>query len=182
MPPLVRQAVDAAAADGFAHSCVPPVGRLLAVLAAARPGGRLRESGTGYGVGAAWLATGMDATARLVTVEVDQRRAAAARRLLGADQRVSVLHGEWTDLREHGPYDLLFCDGGGKREDPDGVVDLLAPRGVLVLDDFAPSTTWPPTYDGQPDHVRLAYLTHRRLRATQLQVAPDMAVVLATRT
>ena len=172
----------AATADGFAHSSTPPVGRLLAVLAAARPGGRLGESGTGYGVGTAWLASGMLPTARLVTVECERRRAAAARRLFAADPRVTVLAGDWTDLREHGPFDLLFCDGGGKRDDPDAVVDLLAPGGILVLDDFTPATSWPPTYGGTTDQLRLEYLTHPRVRATEAQVAPGMAVILATRT
>jgi predicted O-methyltransferase YrrM len=48
-PELVRRAVEAAAAAGFEFSCLPATGRLLAALAAAKPGGRLAESGTGHG-------------------------------------------------------------------------------------------------------------------------------------
>lgn len=180
-PALVRAAIANAEAAGFEHSSGDATGRLLAVLAASKPGGRLGESGTGYGVGAAWLVAGMAAGARLTTVEWDVERARAARALFADDPRVTVLTGDWTALREHGPFDLLFCDGGGKRDDPDGVVELLAPGGVLVLDDFVPATTWPPRYAGEVDVLRMRYLTHAQLTATEVQVAPDMAVVVGVR-
>jgi predicted O-methyltransferase YrrM len=180
-PELVRRAVEAAAAAGFECSCLPATGRLLAALAAAKPGGRLAESGTGHGVGTAWLSAGMAGPAGLVTVEQDPARAEAARALRPADPRVSVLTGDWTLLREHGPFDVFFCDGGGKRDDPAGVIDLLAPGGVLVMDDFAPSTGWPPLFDGRPDELRLRYLLDDRLVTAEVQVAADVSVVLGTR-
>ncbi|MFE5325215.1 hypothetical protein ACFRCG_02160 [Embleya sp. NPDC056575] len=57
LPPLVRRAVEAARRHGFAFSCRPEQGRLLRVLAAGATH-RIGETGTGYGVGPAWLATG----------------------------------------------------------------------------------------------------------------------------
>lgn len=46
---------------GFAMSCQPRTGALLATLAASKPGGRILELGTGTGAGAAWLLDGMTA-------------------------------------------------------------------------------------------------------------------------
>lgn len=181
VPELVRRALANAEADGFTHSCEPGVGRLLAALAATKPAGRLAESGTGHGVGAAWLCGGMTADAALVTVERDPHRAEVARALFAGDERVRVLTADWTALRELGPFDLFFCDGGGKRDDPDGVVGLLAPGGILVLDDFAPATTWPPRYGDGVDDLRVHYLTHPLLVATEVRVTDTMAVVVGVR-
>jgi predicted O-methyltransferase YrrM len=54
LPPLVERAVDLARREGFAHSCRPEHGRLLYALAAGA--GTIGETGTGCGVGLAWLA------------------------------------------------------------------------------------------------------------------------------
>ena len=75
---------------------------------------------------------------------------------------------------------MFFCDGGGKRENPDLVISLLSPGGILVLDDFTPSPGWPPLFDGQPDELRMRYLTDPRVHACQVNASTDMTVVLAT--
>ena len=36
-----------------------------------------------------------------------------------------------------------------------------------MLDDFAPMTQWPPVYGGEPDHARLFWLEHPRLRTAE---------------
>ena len=83
MPPLVQDAVARAREAGFALSCDPAVGLLLATLAAHLPAGaRVLELGTGTGVGTAWITTGLlprtDVT--VVTVEKDPATAALAAR------------------------------------------------------------------------------------------------------
>ncbi|WP_088313917.1 O-methyltransferase [Kineosporia sp. R_H_3] len=186
VPDRAVRARAAAAATGFPWSCSDATGRLLATLAAAKPGGRVGESGTGYGVGAAWLHSGMGPAGAapagsLVTVEREPERARSAAALFADDARVRVLTGDWRLLADHGPFDVLFCDGGGKRDDPDAVVDLLAPGGVLVLDDLTPTDDWPPTYEGQVDTLRVRYLTHPALVAVQLAVAAAEGVVVAVR-
>jgi len=181
-PVLVSAAEAAGAAAGFTASCLPETGSLLAALAAAKPGGRIAESGAGYGVGSAWLATGMHGPATLLTVERDAIRVAAVRDLFAGDPRVTVLAGDWTLLREHQPYDVFFCDGGGKRDDPDGVIDLLAPGGILVLDDFVPHDgPWPPMCAGEPDLLRIHYLRSDRLVSTEVRVRADAAVLVCVR-
>ena len=50
-PPKLLDAVMAdTRATGFQNWCWPPVGALLRVMAALKPGGRLLEVGTGTGV------------------------------------------------------------------------------------------------------------------------------------
>jgi predicted O-methyltransferase YrrM len=88
-PPLVAQAHDLARQAGFPltrleagpgrpPTCLPGVGRFLAMLAAGCTGGRIGELGTGAGIGAAWLASAMPADCKLITVEIDDRLASAA--------------------------------------------------------------------------------------------------------
>ncbi|MFF5184191.1 O-methyltransferase [Streptomyces sp. NPDC000345] len=80
-------------ASGFTMSCEDRTGSLLAVLAAARPGGRILELGTGTGQGTSWRLGGMSGDTRLVTVELDPALQAVAREELGADERVTVVEG-----------------------------------------------------------------------------------------
>ena len=80
----------------FERSSIPEIGRLLTVLvAAARPRGRFAEIGTGCGVGSAWVADALGPEASLVTVELDDDRAAAVARLFADLRSVTVIHGDW---------------------------------------------------------------------------------------
>lgn len=181
VPPRVVAAESVASEAGFRKSCIPEVGRLLRLAAAAKPHGVIAESGTGVGVGTAWLRSGLGAGARLVTVERDEELARQAAGVFADDDRVSVLTGDWRLLEQHAPFDVFFCDGGGKRDDPEGVVELLAPGGLLLLDDFTPSSHWPPRFGGEVDELRLFYLTHPALDATEILTTPASSAVVAAR-
>jgi predicted O-methyltransferase YrrM len=177
LPPLVQRAVTLATTHGFPHSCSPQVGQLLCVLAASG-NGTAAESGTGYGVGTAWIRTGLPADSRVVTVEHDADRAAAAASLFADDPQVVVVAGDWHRLADFAPFYLLFCDGGGKRDDQELVIDLLQPGGLVVLDDFTVSSTWPPIFAGRRDRLREYWLTHPRLLATEvLTTAASTAII-----
>ncbi len=180
LPDLVRQAVDGAA--GFEFSCQPAQGRLLGLLAAGVTGGVIGETGTGCGVGLAWLAAAARPDVRLVSIERDPLRCAVARRLFAHDDRVTVLCGDWTELAAHGPFDLLVLDGGGQGKGAEPPLDptaWLAFGGTLVIDDFTPVTAWPPRYEGGPDKARLHWLTHPALLATEIRLTADLATVVA---
>jgi predicted O-methyltransferase YrrM len=181
VPPLVEAAAHTADRLGFPYSCRPEQGRLLRTLAAGAR--RIGETGTGCGVGLAWLAAGMPAGATAISVERDPARAAAAAGLFAEQARVTVECADWTALAEHGPFDLLVLDGGGQGKGGEAAdpVRLLRPGGVVVIDDFTPAEGRPPLHDGQPDEARLHWLEHPALRSVELPLAPDLAVLVCTR-
>lgn len=115
MPSLVARALQMAEAAAFTQSCTHEVGRLLYALAARCNRGTVAEIGTGYGVGAAWIASGLPASASLVTVEIDEARAAAARSLFSGYPNVLVLHGDWHEILAYAPFTMLFAPPPGRR-------------------------------------------------------------------
>jgi predicted O-methyltransferase YrrM len=125
----------------------PRVGALLATLAAAKPGGRLLELGTGTGHGTAWLLSGMDPTATLDSVDNDDAVVAIARRHLARDRRVTfhVTDGAlFLARRELEPFDLIYADAWpGKFSHLDRTLSLLRPGGMYVIDDLLPQANWP---------------------------------------
>jgi predicted O-methyltransferase YrrM len=182
LPPLVARAVNLARHEGFAHSCRHEHGRLLFALAAGAE--VIGETGTGCGVGLAWLASGARPGARLVSVERDTGRAARAAQLFSGVPTVTVIAGDWLEIYPHGPFDLLVLDGGahGKVSPPAADPDvLLRPGGTLVIDDLTPARDWPPRYAGGVDEARMSWLGYPGLDATELRLAPDLAALVATR-
>jgi predicted O-methyltransferase YrrM len=182
LPPLVERAVTQARNEGFACSCRPEHGRLLFALAAGAE--VIGETGTGCGVGLAWLASGARPGARLVSIELDAERAERAAALFSGCPQVTVQPGDWQEIYPQGPFDLLSLDGGahgksgGSPADPDL---LLRPGGTLVIDDLTPARDWPPRFAGQIDEARMHWLSYPGLDATELQLAPDLAALVATR-
>jgi predicted O-methyltransferase YrrM len=177
-PPLVARAWALARELGFTHSCSEATGRLLHVLAGMRGRMRVAETGTGVGYGAAWIVSALDASVPFFTAELDEGRAAAAAELLREDENVHVLEGDWHNvLPPHGPFDLLFHDGSKRRPDLDGeeTLGLVAPRGLVVLDDLTPGR------EG-PDRVREFWLGHPGLAAAEIQVSGQESVIVAVRT
>jgi predicted O-methyltransferase YrrM len=181
LPPLVRRAVAAAREAGFAKSCLPSHGRLLQLMAGGISDGVIGETGTGCGVGLAWLASGAYTGVRLVSIEHDWLLADVARGVFAGVPSVTVLHGDWTELRKSGPFGLLALDGGGQgkgTEPPACPRDWLRPGGALVLDDFTPATGWPPMHQGELDTARLYWLRHPDLLATEIRTEPDSASIV----
>jgi predicted O-methyltransferase YrrM len=183
VPTLVRQAVEAARDLDFDLCVHPASGALLATLAGGLPpGSTVVETGTGTGAGLAWMVTAAHPDVRFLSVELDGDRAAAAAELFAGRPNVTTIHGRAEEhWYEHRP-DLLVLDGGGgtgkKGDEPVDARRALAPRGTIVIDDFTPATSWPPTINGQVDDSRLHWLDHPDLHTTEVTVAPDMAVLV----
>jgi predicted O-methyltransferase YrrM len=183
LPPLVAKAVQSARLTDFDNSSRIEQGRLLSVLAGGASAS-IGETGTGTGVGLAWLVSGRGPRVRVVSVELDERRAALASTVFEGTPDVSVIHGDWTKIYDLGPFDLLVVDGGGGGKNgspPADVRRLLNPGGSIVIDDFTPMTEWPPMHNDRPDEARLAWLTHPDLISTEIRLAPDLSAIIGTR-
>jgi predicted O-methyltransferase YrrM len=149
-PPRLEAILAETRQIGFQSWCWPQVGALLRVMASLKPGGRLLEIGTGTGVGTSWLLDGMDAAARLITVDVNSKVQAVARTHLGTDPRLTILCEDAADFIRREPpnsFDLIFADGGaGKHQLLDEALALLRPGGIYICDDTKPHPMWPPEH------------------------------------
>ncbi|MEU0430333.1 class I SAM-dependent methyltransferase [Streptomyces sp. NPDC006290] len=146
--PVSLPALRAAAREaGFIRSCEERTGSLLAVLAAACPGGRILELGTGVGEGSAWLLSGMDSASHLVTIEVDEAVQKVAREELGSDPRVTFVAGDggaWLQNYDGEPFDLVFADTWpGKFSHLERALQLVALGGTYLIDDLDSQPDWP---------------------------------------
>jgi predicted O-methyltransferase YrrM len=173
VPALVARARAAAEDLNFERSCRDDDGRLLHVLAGRRGIERVAEIGTGVGVGTAWLASAMPPGVPLFSAEVDPRLAQAAAELFADDPDVHVLAVDWRlGLPPHAPFDLLFVDGGGAKDDPDAVLGLATPGATIVMDDF--SASW-----SGADARRERWLTHPRVASTMVGTGGDALALVA---
>jgi len=154
-------------------SSIPEIQSLLATLAV---GKRCAEAGTAYGEGAFAIAK----TARsLVTVENDENRAEIAKARLRGLRNVELIVGDWHDaLPPKGPFELLFLDSGGFKQAPfeEGplAIELLAPGGMLVIDDLTPGR------EGH-DPAREFLLGHSELVAAELMTTVRSSAIVAVR-
>lgn len=180
VPPLVGAAVALASSQDFDHSCAPEQGRLLSVLARGYLGGRVGETGTGCGVGLAWMVDASDATTSFVSIEIDEVRAEGTTRLFANHENVRIVNGDWKDLRAFGPFDLLVLDGGGKGKEPkidpplDPTGGWLAIGGTIILDDFTPG-------EAAHDEAREYWLNHQALQTVELLLTPSLSTLVGRR-
>ncbi len=182
IPPLVREAQALARRMKFELSCIDEVGRLLMVLAGQVRQGLVAEIGTGCGVGAAWITSGLMPDVSFLTVEIDSTRAAAAQALFERFPHVRVIHGDWHEILTAAPFAMLFPDGGkAKQLEPDLLVQSLQPGGLIVLDDLTREDTDAFKSRRSPDPVRAFWLNDRRVIATELPISSTQAAILATR-
>ncbi|WP_371578766.1 O-methyltransferase [Streptomyces sp. NBC_01314] len=161
-----------------------PEGSLLATLAATRPGGRILELGTGVGEGTAWLLGGMNATATLVTVELDDSVQAVARKRFGGDERITFVTGDggrWLDEFDGVPFDLVFADTWpGKFTHLDAALNLVAPGGAYVVDDLTPVPGRPEGHEAAVTDL-LAVLEGRSdFRTTRLAWSSGLLIAVRT--
>lgn len=174
-PPRVWRAVEETRRGEFPLACIPEVGRLLQLCSGLAGVSRVCELGTAYGIGAAWIESGLRPGATLLTVERDEGRADSARKLFADASAIEVLTGDWSEALKREPFDLLFSDGGPKRNpgDPERLLPLVRAGGLLVLDDYTPGYG--------PDPSREIWLDHPSYRAQELQLNAAASVILAVK-
>lgn len=187
VPRLVTQAQALAQQVGFAltreqagpgrpSACLPGVGRFLAMLAAGCVDGHIGELGTGAGIGAGWIASAMPASCTLITVEIGEPLARAARELFAADPRIEVITGDALHvIPSRGPFDLLFADSG-VRDHPGfaALVSSLRIGGRIVMDDVTPQRMLPPDSPYRANDIKRQFFSSEpRLVSTEV-VLPDL--------
>lgn len=170
---------------------LPPIagsaaqGKLLHLLARLARATRILEVGTLGGYSAIWLARALPPGGRLVTLEVDPRHAAVARRNLaraGLETLVQVRTGAALETlaelgREQGaPFDLVFIDAD-KSNSPSYIewAERLGHPGTLILLDNVVREGWgldAASGDAAVRGTRRAYElvdAHPQLAATAIQ-------------
>jgi len=81
----------------------------------------------------------------------------------------------------------VFLDGGHWKSgdvaaESEHALELVAPGGVVVIDDMTPEALWPEDWRGRPDPAREFWLEDPRLRAVEILTTPRTAAILATKT
>lgn len=184
LPPSLAALRAKASAAGFTMSSEDRTGSLLAALAAARPGGRILELGTGAGEGAAWLLSGMDRASRLTTVELDPVVQGIAREQLGADPRVTFAAGDggtWLEDFDGAPFDLVFADTWpGKFTHLDRALELVAPGGTYLIDDLLPQPGWPQDHKASVERLLAELDARKDFRCVRLTWASGLLMAVRT--
>lgn len=139
---------------GFTMASGRRLGALLRTLAAAKPGARLLELGTGTGLSLAWLADGMDTESVVISIDNDKELIALARSFFPGDTRIHLLHmdaASWITSYEGEPFELVFADAWpGKYSHLPALLNLVKPGGLYIVDDLIKQPTWPA---GHKEHV-----------------------------
>lgn len=176
----IQRATEAA---GFRMASDPLTGSLLRVLAASKPAGSLLELGTGTGIGASWILSGMDSASTLDTVDHDEAVVSLAQRFLGHDSRVRfhVSDGAAFLASLAGrQFDLIFADTWpGKFTHLEEALSLLRPGGIYVGDDLLPQPTWPEGH--APKIPQLLHALDQRPDFHVCRLSWSTGLVLATK-
>lgn len=179
-PPAAWTTIQArTAALGFDMPSEANTGALLRLLAASKPGGRILELGTGTGLATAWLLDGLDASARLISVDVDPVVQDVARETLKDDRLRFVLADGLDYLLAQPPasFDLIFADAWpGKYEALDQALALPKRGGLYVIDDMLPQPNWPAGHQARVDDLVARLTSHPDLALVTLGWASGLIV------
>jgi caffeoyl-CoA O-methyltransferase len=143
---LAREAADTLGSPSMLSG--PVVGRLLELLVHATRARLVLEIGTFAGLSALAMAAGLAPGARIITCEIDRRRAEFARarfEAAGLADRIELRLGPALETvgSLDGPFDLVFIDAD-KSEHPayyEAVLPKLSAHGLIVVDNTLRSGT-----------------------------------------
>ncbi len=173
----------------------PEVGRLLEILAGARPARRILEIGTAIGYGTLCLARGA-LEARLVSIDPDPERLEAARGFLaraGVLERVELIEAPALEAlpRLAGPFDLVYIDAlkTEYRRYLDLALPLLTVGGLVVVDNMLWKGWIAEPPEGQPEDESTRairafnpyFMIHPQLRAILLPLGDGVGLAVKTR-
>ena len=152
-PPAYAGIAGETTLSGFTMASDALACSLLRTLAAAKPGGRFLELGTGTGLSTSWILDGMDATASLISVDNDPAFLNIAADALGADNRLGLVlsdGADWIAANGHLRFDYIFADTWhGKYLLLEQVLNMLNTGGFYIIDDMLPQPNWPEGHDAK---------------------------------
>jgi predicted O-methyltransferase YrrM len=164
----------------FSMPSEPRTGAMLRVLAAAKPGGRMLELGTGTGLSTAWLLDGMDRDANLISIDIDPGPQAVAREILGSDPRLEIVTADaavFLRRQVAASFDLIFADAMlGKYELLDAALTLLRPGGLYIIDDMLPQANWPEGHEQKVPRLIAGLAARPALRIVTLAWSSGLVV------
>ena len=172
--------------QGPPSACIPEVGKLLSVLVAGYPNGKIAEFGTGAGVGTAWLVQGLSKHAKLVSAEIDGKLVSRTRELFANYPNVEIRQGDCFEvMKNEMPFDLLFIDTGIRQilipENWDYFTDMVKIGGKIIFDDLIPVELWPPEWNDLVDPKREFAARNSRVIGTEVRTTATQAAVIVTR-
>ena len=146
-PETLDSIINDTQAMGFDMASEPKTGSLLRALAASKQNGKFLELGTGTGLSAAWILSGMDEKSSLISVDNDPKAQSVALEHLGNDARIEFLcedGGTWLEENEGQQYDFIFADAWpGKFSHLEVALKMLSIGGIYIIDDLLPQDNWP---------------------------------------
>lgn len=185
VPALAVKAQGIADRGQFKMSSEPRVGALLRTLVASKPGGNILEVGAGVGVGSAWLLDGMDAEARLTSLEVHERIGGVCKQILSPDPRAQVVitdSTEWLTAYDGPLFDFAFVDTTiTKFERRDSLFAHLADGAIFVADDLLPQDSWNDQHPPRVERFRKEILEEPNLVPTLVDWASGLLIAVYRR-
>ena len=155
---------------------------LLRTLAAAKPGGRFLELGTGTGLSTAWILDGMDTHSTLVSVDNDASFLGIARHHLGNDNRLELVckdGGQWITENIGNRYDYIFADTWhGKYLLLEETLSMLKKGAFYIIDDMLPQPNWPDGHAEKADKLMDDLIARKDLVITKQHWASGIIVAV----
>ncbi|MFG2968403.1 MULTISPECIES: O-methyltransferase [unclassified Streptomyces] len=180
VPARVAKAQAIADRGQFKMSSEPRVGALLRSLVAAKPGGRIIEVGGGVGVGAGWLLDGMDADARLTSIEKHENFARVLKHVVADDPRAEVVVAdatEWLTAYDGPDFDFAFIDTTvTKFERRDTLFAHLADGALVIADDLLPQDSWDASHPPRVELFRKEIMQEPNLVPTLVDWASGLVI------
>ncbi|MEU5592454.1 class I SAM-dependent methyltransferase [Streptomyces sp. NPDC020298] len=180
VPARVAKAQAIADRGQFKMSSEPRVGALLRSLVATKPGGRIIEVGGGVGVGAGWLLDGMDAEARLTSIEKHENFARVLKHVVADDPRAEVVVAdatEWLTAYDGPDFDFAFIDTTvTKFERRDTLFAHLADGALVIADDLLPQDSWDASHPPRVELFRKEIMQEPNLVPTLVDWASGLVI------
>jgi predicted O-methyltransferase YrrM len=159
-------------------------GSLLKTLVASKPSGRILELGTGTGLATSWIIDGMDAQARLITIENSELLLDIARSAL-RDARVEFILAdgyEWIRDYSGEKFDLIFADAmPGKYDLFEETIGLVKKGGFYIIDDMLPQPNWPDAHSEKVERFLTGLGKRNDIILTKLNWSTGIIIVTKTK-